>query len=297
MLTVRAPAKVNLALEVLGERADGYHEIRSIIQTIDLCDTLEFAPADKLLFDCTAEALRGPDNLVVRVVYLLAEAAGVKPGVRVLLRKRIPWGMGLGGGSSDAAACLIGLNQLWRLDRSIGQLVELGLRLGSDVPFFLYGGTCLVEGRGERVIPIPEPTQEWIVLAFPPAADMPGKTKRMYGALRPADFSDGGRTEALRRRLVDHRPVKPDMLVNAFEKAAPELFPGLSDIWRKFEEIAGSRVQLCGSGPALFSLQTTKAAAEMVARRLRSQGTEAVAVSLLGRTDAAPCSGTAGGRP
>ncbi len=297
MLTVRAPAKVNLALEVLGKRADGYHEIRSIIQTIDLCDTLEFAPADELRFDCTAEALRGPDNLVVRAVRLLAEAVGVKPAARILLRKRIPWGMGLGGGSSDAAACLIGLNRLWRLDRSIGQLVELGLHLGSDVPFFLYGGTCLVEGRGERVIPIPESPQEWIVLAFPAAADMPGKTKRMYEALRPADFSDGGRTQAVQRRLVDGGPVRPDMLVNAFEKAARELFAGLSDVWREFEKISGGRVHLCGSGPALFSLQATEAAAETVAGRLRSQGIEAVAVSLLGRKDAVPEQGTAGGRP
>lgn len=283
-MTVRAPAKVNLVLEVLDKRADGYHEIRSIVQTIDLCDTLEFEPADDLLFDCTVEELRGLDNLVVTAAYLLAETAGVKPRARIALRKRIPWGMGLGGGSSDAAACLLGLNHLWRLGMHIDRLEEMGARLGSDVPFFLHGGTCLVGGRGERVVPISDPPPQWIVLLLPAIPRMSEKTRRMYRALTSADFSDGGKTDIMRRHLADGRPIRPEMLVNTFEKVAPAVFTGLSDVWRQFEIVSGGRAQLCGSGPALFSLQTTKAAAQMVVRRLEEQDMEAYAVRWLSRT-------------
>ncbi|MEW6143256.1 MAG: 4-(cytidine 5'-diphospho)-2-C-methyl-D-erythritol kinase [Chloroflexota bacterium] len=295
MLTLRAPAKLNLVLEVLGKRADGYHEIRSIVQTVDFCDNLELEPAGSFSFDCSVEALRGPENLVVRAARMLAETAGIKPGVRITLRKRIPQGIGLGGGSSDAAACLLGLNHLWGLGMPIDQLGTIGARLGSDVPFFLYGGTCLVEGRGERVIPMPDPSLQWMVLLFPSIRGMPEKTRRMYQALTRADFSDGSKTETVRRHIADGKPISADVLFNAFERAARLEFPGLSDVWRQFETITGEGVHLCGSGPALFSLYLTKAVAEVVVGRLRGQDIEAYAVRWLSRTVNVLYAGAGGG--
>jgi len=283
MLTVLAPAKLNLVLEVLGKRADGYHEIRSIVQTIGLCDTLEFELDDDLRFDCPIEELRGSDNLVLAAARLLAKAAGIKPRASIMLKKRIPWGMGLGGGSSDAAACLLGLNCLWQLGVPIDGLVGIGSRIGSDVPFFLHGGTCLVEGRGEQVIPMPDLPVQWLILLTPEVPRMSQKTERMYGALTPADFSDGGKTEVIRRHLVSGGSLEQEMLVNAFEKVARVVFPGLSEVWQRFEEVSGNRANLCGAGPALFSLQPTKAAAETVVNRLKGQGFQAMAVSWLGR--------------
>ncbi|MCX8126699.1 MAG: 4-(cytidine 5'-diphospho)-2-C-methyl-D-erythritol kinase [Dehalococcoidia bacterium] len=283
MLILRAPAKVNLVLEVLGKRNDGYHEIRTILQTVDLCDTLKLELADTFHFECPVEALQGLENLVVRAARLLAEAAGVKSGVSITLDKRIPWGVGLGGGSSDAAACLLGLNRLWGLNMSVDQLRPIGERLGSDVPFFLYGGTCLVEGKGERVLPLPDLLSPWVVLLVPYLPVVTEKTRRMYQSLTQMDMSDGNKVEVVYRRLTKGEPVSSDLLFNAFERMAQQMFPGLTAYWQQFETAAREKVLLCGSGPALFSLHPTKEAAETVVSRLKERGIEANAVRCLGR--------------
>jgi 4-diphosphocytidyl-2-C-methyl-D-erythritol kinase len=164
VLTYMAPAKINLVLEVLGERDDGYHEIRSLVQTINLCDVLSFEPADEIAFECTEASLQTSDNLVVRAAELLREISGYQKGVKIKLEKRIPWGAGLGGGSSDAATTLSALNRLWELKLKASELIELATRLGSDVPFFIHGGTALIEGRGERVAPLAASMPGWFVL-------------------------------------------------------------------------------------------------------------------------------------
>jgi len=169
-------------------------------------------------------------------------------GARIRLDKRIPVAAGLGGGSSDAAAALRGLNKLWKLGRSDAQLAEAGAGLGSDVPFFLYGGTALAEGRGERVTPLLAPPPVWLVLLAPPF-ELPAKTKRMYAALTPTDFSDGSRTEALVGRIRGGGPVDDSGLYNVFERVAYEVFAGL-DAYRDALLMAGARhVHLAGLGP------------------------------------------------
>src|SRR4030043_1892880 len=154
MLKYLAPAKINLVLEVLSKRADGYHEIRSLIQAINLCDVFSFELADETSFECTEPSLQTSDSLVVQAAELLRKVGGYNKGAKIKLEKRIPWGAGLGGGSSDAAATLSALNRLWNLKLTISDLIEPAARLGSDVPFFIYGGTALIEGRGERVMPL-----------------------------------------------------------------------------------------------------------------------------------------------
>ncbi len=154
-LVLKAYAKINLTLEVLGRREDGYHDIVSILQTIDLHDTLTLEPAQDMALECDQSELEGPDNLVLKAAALLREATGCHQGARLKLQKGIPLAAGLGGGSSDAAAALLGLSRLWGLGLSAEKLMPLAAKLGSDVPFFLYGGTAMAQGRGEIVRPLP----------------------------------------------------------------------------------------------------------------------------------------------
>ena len=275
-----APAKVNWTLEVLGRRDDGYHEVRTVMQTIDLCDELELGPAGALALSVEGSHLPAEDDLALRAARLLAEAAGRRPEVAISLRKRIPSAAGLGGGSSDAAAVLRGLDRLWGLGLGPERLAELGARLGSDVPFFVHGGTALAEGRGERITPLPEAPEVWMVLVAPPFK-LPDKTRRMYGALTPADFRDGARTSALANRLRQGGPIDDEWLHNAFERAAYQTFEGLAAYRDALLAAGARRAHLAGSGPALFALAADEAEARAIAKRLQpSDATAFVARTL-----------------
>src|SRR5690554_4676354 len=151
MLAVKAFAKINFTLSVRGRRADGYHDLESVMQTLELHDRLEFVIAehDVTLTTDSSEIPTGPDNLIVQAADLLRRRSGCRWGARIRLIKRIPVAAGLGGGSADAAAALYGLNGLWGLGFTMDKLMEFGARLGSDVPFCLLGGTALARGRGE----------------------------------------------------------------------------------------------------------------------------------------------------
>jgi 4-diphosphocytidyl-2-C-methyl-D-erythritol kinase len=243
-----APAKINWTLEVLGRPPEaGYHEVRTVIQTVELCDALDLAPADGLEMEVEGALEPFEDDLVLRAAALLG--GGGDGGASVRLSKRIPAAAGLGGGSSDAAATLRALNELWRLGYTDAQLAEMGAGIGSDVAFFVYGGTALAEGRGERVTPLPDVPPTWLVLVVPPFR-LPEKTRHMYSALTPADFSDGSRTEALLRRLRQGRPIAEEGLYNAFERAAYDVFEGLHAYRDALLAAGAGGVHLAGSRPA-----------------------------------------------
>lgn len=167
-VTLAAPAKVNLFLHVIGRRDDGYHRIESLFALIDLADTVTLAPtADGTVVRANdVDGVPERDDLAVRAALLLQEATGTRTGVSIRLDKRIPMGAGLGGGSSDAASVLLGLNRLWKLDRSRADLAALGERLGADVPFFVHGQHAFVRGIGEIVDPVTMP-RYWLALAMP----------------------------------------------------------------------------------------------------------------------------------
>jgi 4-diphosphocytidyl-2-C-methyl-D-erythritol kinase len=169
-LRIDARAKVNLGLEVLRKRTDGYHEIRTLVQTIRLSDRLELRPGprDTLDLRCPGSDLPADErNLVLRAAQLLRERTGSRAGCRIILHKRIPVGAGLGGGSSDAAATLGGLNRVWGLRLRPAELEVLGAELGSDVPFFVRGGTQLARGRGEVLTRIAPPPRLPVMVVFP----------------------------------------------------------------------------------------------------------------------------------
>ena len=156
-VVIETPAKVNLTLEVLGKRDDGYHEIASVMQAVSLFDTLTLSLAEDVQLIADVPELGTRDNLVYRAAELIKRVKRVDEGVEIRLNKGIPIAAGMGGGSSDAAATLLGLNLLWGLSLDTKELEGLAAQLGSDVPFFLSGGSALAEGRGERITPLPAP--------------------------------------------------------------------------------------------------------------------------------------------
>jgi len=274
MLTVKAPAKLNLTLEVLGKRADGYHEIRSVVQTIDLCDNLCFEESNQTGFESNIPGWLPEKSLVSKATALLRDATGCTSGVNVEIDKHIPLLSGLGGDSSDAAAVLVGLNQLWRLDLSQERLLDLAVELGSDVAFFLHGGTALMEGRGEVVTPLPPLTETWIALVMPSVPREPGKTGRAYAGLKQSDYTDGQYTERLVSTLKTSGRLEPAMLFNVFERTIFDDYPEIYECRRQMMTVGADNVHLAGSGPTLFTLMDDKAVAEGLYRRLQEQSKE-----------------------
>ena len=283
MLTVQAPAKINLTLEVLAKRPDGFHQVRSVIQTIDLCDSLRFQLSSSIEIKCDAPVWVAEESLVSKAVKLAQEATGCSKGVIIELNKRIPLTAGLGGDSSDAAATLLGLNQLWGLGLSHEMLLEMTSHLGSDVPFFLYGGTALVEGRGEVVTPLPPLPQRWIVLVVPDVPRLPEKTKQLYASLKASNFTDGQITERLVAALREKKEVS--ILFNTFENVAFNRFSGLKVYREHIRKLGADNVHLAGSGPTLFSLVKDKAQAEELHTRCQQQGLESYLAGTLGAID------------
>jgi 4-diphosphocytidyl-2-C-methyl-D-erythritol kinase len=281
MLKYRAPAKINLVLEVLGKRDDGYHEIRSLVQTVNLCDNLAFEIADDISLECIEPALQTKDNLVIRAAELLREASGSNKGARIRLEKHIPWGAGLGGGSSDAAATLLALNGLWELKLTVSNLVELAARLGSDVPFFIHGGAALIEGRGEKVTTLPPSPPAHFVLMLPSLPKITDKTRRLYSLLDRRHFTDGSRVEKAVKFWSQHKQLGSSLFFNVFDEVAFGAFPGLEDYWRRFEEAGAENIHLAGSGSALFSAADIETRANQIQRRLRRHKLQAYAVSTI----------------
>ena len=271
MLTVQAPAKLNLTLEVLAKHRDGFHEIRSVAQTINLCDTLRFRLSQSIEFKCNDPDWVPEESLVSEAASRLRQAAGCDKGATIEVSKRIPLVSGLGGDSSDAAAVLRGLNWLWELSLSQKELLGLAAQLGSDVAFFLYGGTALLEGRGEIVTPLPPLPHMWVVLAVPPVPRLPGKTKQLYDSLKTNHYTDGQITRRLVARLKAGGEFAPSLLFNTFENVAFTRFSGLSVSRGHMVKMGATDVHLAGSGPALFTLVKDKAQAEELCARLQKQ--------------------------
>ncbi len=271
MICEVAPAKVNLTLEILGKREDGYHDIRSVMQTIDLCDVLTFwknewlhvvpeygnLPESDTLSNLDGCNYLG-ENLVYRAAKILKDETGYPGGALIHLRKSIPSAAGLGGGSSDAAAALKGLNRLWELGLSADELIDIGAKIGSDIAFFIHGGTCLIEGRGEIVRTVePLPTKWFLILLIPMM--LSEKTKKLYSYIGSSNYSEGEKTTDLLNKIEDyHRdkgasgcPIKSN-LFNVFEMVYDNGYEEFSQ-WKEYTGRLGLEpLHLAGSGPAVY---------------------------------------------
>jgi len=280
MIKVLAPAKINLVLEVLGKRNDGYHEIRSIVQTISLCDIISFESDEDILLECSEPALQTRDNLVIRAAELIKKTCNYCYGARIRLDKQIPWSAGLGGGSSDAAATLLSLNKLWKLDLMLPDLLQLAAELGSDIPFFIHKGTALIEGRGEKVTALPPVSSpNWFILLLTPSAQMSDKTKQAYSRLKKQHFSEGQYTDKALKIWAKNRELNPALLFNAFDAIAFDIFPELKVYWESLEKAGAANVHLAGSGPTLFTHVTNEKMGRELCQRLNRQGFTAYTVS------------------
>lgn len=279
MLTSLAPAKINLVLEVLGKFDNGYHEIRSLMQTINLYDTLSFELDDRISLECTEPSLQSPDNLVIQAAELLKEASGYDKGAKIGLEKRIPWGAGLGGGSSDAAATLVALNRLWNLGLGTPDMLKLAVKLGSDAAFFIYGGTAFTEGRGEKVTPLPIRLQERFIMLLPPLPKIRHKTQQLYARLNRQHFTHGQHTDKALEALSSNEVVNPSLMFNVFDGVAFDAFPGLEYYWRRFERAGATNIHLAGSGPIILTPVSSETRAKELHHCLRQEGLEVYPVS------------------
>ncbi len=278
-VAVAAPAKINLFLDVVGRRADGYHDLQSIVMPIDVCDeiTLRVLPEGVSLE--TEWGARPPDdapaaeeNLAVKAARALQAASGCKRGVQIRLRKVIPMGGGMGGGSADAAAVLRTLNVLWELDWPLERLQEIGLTLGCDVPAMVCGRAVLMEGKGERVTPLRlEPdaveTAWWVVVVNP---GFPVSTPDIYCRYKPGLTPPRDAFTTIRFALERGRWTEVARgLFNALQETAFAKYPSLALLAVGLRNAGARGVLLSGSGASLFGLAETEEEARAVEARIR----------------------------
>lgn len=265
-----APAKINLGLEITGRRADGYHEIRSVLAMVDLNDELTFT----LREDSRATRIDGmphipqEDNLVTRATVAFTSRTGIEVACDVgVQQKRIPAPSGLGGGSSDAAATLLVLNQLhgWPLRKD--EICLLAASLGSDVPFFLGSPAALASGTGTTLTPLPAPAG-WVLIVIP-SLDLPAKTAALYNRIGPMDFTDGRNVERIAECMRAGQSIPTELLTNAFERPLGAIVPGIGDLVRRMSQAGCGNVALSGAGPAHYSIVETENLAHEVAQRVK----------------------------
>jgi 4-diphosphocytidyl-2-C-methyl-D-erythritol kinase len=245
------------------------------MQRISLADRLTIERAEGLSLACSQPSLEGPENLVWRAAERLRDEAGVRQGVALRLEKHIPVAAGLGGGSSDCAAALRGLNELWELGLTRERLMELGAELGSDVPFFLLeAGSGLAEGRGERLTPLLPLPERWLVLVKPDVGISAGA---VYGALERGDWSAGARTSEW--LAVAHRTETLPAPFNALERASLAVEPRAAGAREALIEAGAMQAIMSGSGSTYFALFEAEVEAERVAGRVRKAGWDQVWVA------------------
>ena len=269
----RAYAKINIGLDVLRRRNDGYHEVRMIMQTVDIYDDLLFEktkqPGIVLRTDHEELPIDG-DNLVCKAAALLFREKGINEGVKITLTKRIPIAAGMAGGSSDAAAAMRGLNELFQMGYSTKELQELGVKLGADIPYCIVGGTMLSEGIGEILTPLPAPPDCFLVVAKP---DINVSTGFVYGNLRADMLTEhpdiDGMIEAL--NMGSLKGIT-DRLGNVLETVTTKEYPIIEELKALLCNRGAQNALMSGSGPTVFGIFTDRSLAEAAAKEVRERG-------------------------
>ena len=275
-LVLSSPAKVNFGLDVVARRPDGYHDLRMIMQTIDLADRVKLQKtADaQIHLSCSVPGLPLDEkNLAWRAADLLYKTYDIPGGVDISLEKRIPVAAGLAGGSTNAAAVLAGMNELFDLGLSLAELQELGVRLGADVPYCLLGGTALAEGIGEVLTPLPPMPACTLVLAKP---DLEVSTKYVYTHLALSDKTVHPDIEGMRRAIVEGSLAGVlSRMGNVLEDVAIPAWPQIAEIKQAMIEAGADGALMSGSGPTVFGVFADKERAHFAARKMRRRYPEA----------------------
>jgi 4-diphosphocytidyl-2-C-methyl-D-erythritol kinase len=273
---VRSFAKINLTLDVLGKRADGYHDLATIMQSVDLYDTICLTATDDAMVRivCSRPELCTEANLALRAARAVLERLSLTQGLVIELDKHIPVAAGLGGGSSNAAAVMQALQRWWHLPLSPTDLLSIAASLGSDVPFFLTGGLALCEGRGEYITPLTSrwpASMRWLLLVKP-AIEV--STATVFRQLPQADYSNGSSSRAVRDAFIAQRPPLPEELHNSLERGVLALYPAVTEAREAMLRAGASLVRLSGSGPTLFAPFSQLACAIEVQQHMQAQGYE-----------------------
>lgn len=266
-LSIKAYAKINLTLELLGRRSDGYQEISSIMQTVSLYDTVNLMPAKKVELNCDTPI---KNNLALQAARILSNQTNSSLGVKIDISKKIPVSSGLGGGSSDAAAVLIGLNKLWNLNLNKDKLSELGSEIGSDVPFFIHGGTGIASGRGTTINPLPTPKLHHIIILYP-NIHLKNKTSTMYSLINDEQITDGMLTQKMEQRINAKSTVSPELMFNGFDSLIEKAYPKLDKYRNILLEQGVKNIHLAGSGPSLYATVHSKNQASLIAQSIRTK--------------------------
>jgi 4-diphosphocytidyl-2-C-methyl-D-erythritol kinase len=282
---VKAPAKINLSLDVLGKREDGYHDVKMIMTTIDLADRIELELLEQNRIVVTSHNRYVPDdqrNLAYQAAALLKEIYGVTLGAQITITKNIPVAAGLAGGSSDAAAVLRGLNKLWGLNCTIDELAQIGAKIGSDVSFCVYGGTAIATGRGEQIEHIDSPPPCWVILAKPSQGV---STATVYQNLNLSEIEHpnvGGMVDAITSQ--DYKQIC-DSLGNVLESVTLKFHPEVAMIKEQMKRFGADAVLMSGSGPTVFGLVKHDSRMHRVYNGLKGFCEQVYAVRMLGERE------------
>jgi 4-diphosphocytidyl-2-C-methyl-D-erythritol kinase len=278
----KASAKINLSLDVMHKRDDGYHEVEMVMTMVDLADHIEIQelPEDKIIISSQSGYIPLDEkNLAFQAAKLLKDQYQVRQGVYIHLDKKIPVAAGLAGGSSDAAATLRGLNRLWRLDLPLEEMQRMGAILGSDVPFCVTGGTALATGRGELLRAIEAPPPCWVILAKPP---INVSTSDIYSKLKAKQIKSHPNTavllEAIRTKNLD---MLCQSMGNVLEEVTLELYPIVLQLKQCMERLGAEGVLMSGSGPTVFGIVSKEEKAHRIYNGLRGFCKEVYAVRLI----------------
>lgn len=268
----KAYAKINLGLDVLRRRPDGYHEVKMIMQTVDICDDLTFEKREEPGIGLRIEGADLPadkNNLVYRAAALLMEKRKPREGVSITLKKRIPIAAGMAGGSADAAAAMRGLNTLFEMGYAVEELKELGVTLGADIPYCIQGGTMLSEGIGEILTPLPDPPACHLVIAKP---DIDVSTTFVYGHLQADRLSFHPDIDGMAAALAagDLKGIT-DRMGNVLETVTVKAYPVIDRLKRLMCRLGAENALMSGSGPTVFGICRERETAEKIAAAIEKE--------------------------
>ncbi len=262
-MNLRAYAKINIGLRVLGKRPDGFHNIETVFHEIDLHDELSFAKAEAITLSSSSSAIpTDARNLCILAAETFRKHIDTREGVKIVLRKNIPVGAGLGGGSSDAAAVLVALNRLWNAGLDTNALASLAATLGSDVPFFIHGGTAFGTSRGEVLEPFELDIPFWIVTVTPPVHV---STSWAYSRVNPKNQKSAKDLRALVSEGMAHPPGLTGSVKNDFEEPVFAAHAGIRTLKETMTSLGSLFAQMSGSGSSVFGLFSDEGSARNAA--------------------------------
>ena len=252
--TLPSFAKINWNLKIAGRREDGFHELCTIFQTVSLFDEITFAEHNELILTCNDKKIPTDEsNLILKAANILKDRFNIKSGAKIHLEKRIPAPGGLGGGSSNAATALLGLVTLWNLKIGLQKLIEVGASLGSDVPFFFYGGTAFGSGRGTEIVSIQDFSEEYLLIVIP---DVKVSTAEAFARINAPNLTKEGSKSILKicQNEANSFNVRQNELINDFEMSVFGFHPEIQRVKEKLLELGAIQASLSGSGASVFAI-------------------------------------------